>query len=448
MQDDHPVIAFLTARETDGRMCQISDRSYVKHGFFALSSSQCTPCQNPSNGDYLGVGCSDTYGTGNNGDPFWLGPPDEMDPWLGTWDPMCSHFDMGQPPQSPPFDCDGNRSTISAGTMGHRVKMYDADLNVSNSDYYYQAMYLVRGEPGDSRKNNLGSKEFIPNWTGSQWSISVPGGQSIAYGSILENWNGATVASVANGQNDGGVHLAVRTEDLGNGFWRYEYAVHNQDNGRGIEQFCLPVCPGATIQNVGFHDPDTDAGNDWTFSQSATECVFETPDNPILWNSFYNFYFECDAIPSKPHSAMLTMTGSGPGMDVMPVGTTVPMGPLTSSNLGFSTTASNGLQPELRSCGDLDTGGTGHFTLRLAPAGTTAFLVAGFSGSPTPFADGTLIPIPIAAVIPIGTGPEGIISFSIAGGGGPIDVYMQYVILDAVAGGFSFSNAIRASFGA
>jgi hypothetical protein len=68
MNANHPVIAFLAVRESNGRMQQISDRSYVKHGFYALSSSQCTPCQNPSNGTFLGVGCSDTYGVGNNSD--------------------------------------------------------------------------------------------------------------------------------------------------------------------------------------------------------------------------------------------------------------------------------------------------------------------------------------------------------------------------------------------
>jgi hypothetical protein len=94
MDPDHPFITFLLAREHEGRFEQISDRSYVKHGFFALSSSFCGSCQG-TDGTVLGLGCSDTYSVGNNGDNFWLGPPDEIDPWRGEWDPVCSHFDRG-----------------------------------------------------------------------------------------------------------------------------------------------------------------------------------------------------------------------------------------------------------------------------------------------------------------------------------------------------------------
>ena len=35
MAEDHPFIAFLLVRESNGRLVQISDHSYVKHGFFA-----------------------------------------------------------------------------------------------------------------------------------------------------------------------------------------------------------------------------------------------------------------------------------------------------------------------------------------------------------------------------------------------------------------------------
>ena len=75
MGDDHPWIAFLVARYDGQRLVQISDRSYVKHGFFAQSNSNCTPCTPPPGptGTFLGVGCSDTYGTSSNGDNFWLG---------------------------------------------------------------------------------------------------------------------------------------------------------------------------------------------------------------------------------------------------------------------------------------------------------------------------------------------------------------------------------------
>ena len=42
-------------------------------------------------GSLMGVNCSDTYGAGNNGDRNWLGPATELDPWLGTWNPIQYH---------------------------------------------------------------------------------------------------------------------------------------------------------------------------------------------------------------------------------------------------------------------------------------------------------------------------------------------------------------------
>src|SRR5437867_4022159 len=78
MDPDHPFIAFILARETNGRLEQISDRSYVKHGFFAANAGFCGSACTPTDGTTLGLGCSDTYAKANNGDNYWLGPPDEV----------------------------------------------------------------------------------------------------------------------------------------------------------------------------------------------------------------------------------------------------------------------------------------------------------------------------------------------------------------------------------
>src|SRR6185295_7273896 len=89
MRPHHPFISFIVVRESNGRLEQISDRSFVKHTFFATNGSDCSTCTNSSDPTVLAVGCSDTYGTATNGDRYWLGPPDEIDPWLGKWEPDC-----------------------------------------------------------------------------------------------------------------------------------------------------------------------------------------------------------------------------------------------------------------------------------------------------------------------------------------------------------------------
>ena len=449
MQENHPAIGFIIAREGTDRIEQVSSYSYVKHGFFALSSSQCTPCQNPSNGTFLGVGCSDTYGIGNNGDNFWLGPAEEVNPWLGDWEHIGSHFDKGQPPASPPFDTDGNRSPINPpNSLGNRVWVSDDEMDDAGYTYYYYGYYVIRGEPGAARKNNGASRRFTPTWTGSSWSISVPGSNAQVQGSILSRWAGAIVNSTGNGNDDGSVNIAHKTTDLGGGNFHYEYAIHNRDNFRGVKSFCIPVCPGATVSNVGFHDIDDNAGNDWTATVIQGAIIFETTDNPIRWNSFFNFWFDVDASPAKPNSLVMEQFDNGPGSDVLVLaGGTAPLGPIEGSNLGNSLAGYRGLAPQFRTCGDFATGGDASFLLYNARPLTTSLLVVGLSNNPTPLFGGTLVPVPIQRIVPLPTGAFGVRGFTVNGGGGPVDVFLQYLVADDDApNGFAFSNAMGVTF--
>lgn len=325
MDPDHPFIAFLLARESDGRFTQISDRSFVKHGFFALSSSLCDSCT-PTDGTTLGVGCSDTYATGNNGDAFWLGPPDEIDPWLGRWARFCSHFDRGEPAVAAPADCNGLRSLSSAqasalGPVGHRIRVSDADLLVPGA-FWFQGMYVVGGEEERLREDDLGSRAFTPSWSGSRWNLADGG--ALLHGTILQRWSGASVASAVNGASDGRLYVAVKVTGPFDGFWHYEYAVHNRDNRRGAGALRIPLCPEARVRAQGFSDVDDDAGNDWSVVRASGELVFSGPANPLAWNTIFNFWFDCDAAPAAS-SVVLEQALAGPGLAAVGVASQAPL---------------------------------------------------------------------------------------------------------------------------
>ena len=327
MQEDHPFISFLAVRESNGRMEQITDRSFVKHGFFALSSSQCTPCQNPSNGSFLGVGCSDTYSVGNNGDNFWLAPPEEIDPWLGEWKAKCSYFDMGNPPVAPAQQCDGVRSFTSAqaaalGSVGSRMRILDADLNVPGT-FWYQGHYIIRGEPVADRFNNPASRRFIPTWSGSTWNTDEPGTQ--LDGSVLQRWSTLDAIDYAsNGADDGFVWVAVDVTETAPGTWHYEYAIHNVDNNRGFDALRIPLAPNANVSNFGFHDVDDDGGNDWTASVQGNELVFSSATNVLPWNMIYNVWFDSDTGPLSSQVAV-DQAGTGPGADSIALDSLAPL---------------------------------------------------------------------------------------------------------------------------
>ncbi|HLQ36762.1 MAG TPA: hypothetical protein VK348_03090, partial [Planctomycetota bacterium] len=87
MHTNHPMWSFMVVRESGGRIVQLTnDGTFVKHGSSpANSSGLCGNCQNPHNSAVLGVRCDDAYGQTTNANRYYLGPTDEIDPWLCTW---------------------------------------------------------------------------------------------------------------------------------------------------------------------------------------------------------------------------------------------------------------------------------------------------------------------------------------------------------------------------
>ncbi len=385
MDARHPFIAMLVARELDGRLTQISDRSYIKHGFSAATASFCDICQ-PAGGNFLGVGCSDAYSVVTNGDRLFLGPADEIDPWLGTWNPVCSHFDRGEPVAAPPLDCDGFRTLTNAqiaafDPVRFRMRVSDADLFVSGARFYHQGYYVVQGEPEGVRDDNLRSDEFLAQWTGVSWSLSSTF-QEVG-GTVLQRWTGATVSSAANGNNDGRLYVAVKTADLGDGFTAYDYAVHNRDNQRGVRELRVPLCSGTRVRGIGFHDVDSDVGTDWTAALTAAgdELVFSAPaGGELRWNTIFNFWFEADAQPTSTTTVELVQADPGAGLPAVLVATTTP-GVLRAVHLGPGCATGN--PPTLFASGTpaLGNGAFGLTSGEALPA-TPQILFFGTAGAP------------------------------------------------------------------
>jgi len=119
-----------------------------------------------------------------------------------------------------------------------------------------------------------------------------------------------------------------------NGLWHYEYAIHNQDNGRGGAAFRLPVCATARVVAAGFRDLDTDPLNDWQVSRSSGELAFlGAANNPHDWNTIYNVWFDCSI---QPGAGTLTIDQARPGTGgpSVAVSTQVPSGvPFASKQL-------------------------------------------------------------------------------------------------------------------
>ena len=296
MNEDHPGINMQLYRELDGRF-EMVGISWVKHGFFALSSSQCTPCQNPSNGTFLGVGCSDTYANSNNGDRFWLGPRDEWDAFLGTWECTGSFFD------GTPVDCQRDQGGNGFNSVDHRLESFDYDLGNPGATYYYEAHYVMHDDVNNM--NDIGSRRCTMSWNGSSWNFATPGsGNALVEGPALLRW-GDTQTIASPKPYDGEVVLAVDVTDNGNGTWRYEYALFNWRLESEVRSFQIPFKGFAS--DFYFHDIDDQASNDWQVSTADNNITFTFPDvflsghkvgGPLGHNYLYNFGFTANRGPA------------------------------------------------------------------------------------------------------------------------------------------------------
>lgn len=289
MDEDHPVIAMQFYRETDGLLQQIGT-SWVKHGFYALSSNECGYGCSGTDGTRLGVGCSDTYGTGNNGDRYWLGPRDEINPYEGTWTCNGSFFSGYQP------DCTRRESGSGWGPTAHRLEVQDADLAMPGT-FYYEGYYVVAGD--ENKSNNISHRRATADWTGGNWDMDEVGSE--VFTPVIMQWGDQQ--SMSSAADDGMVITAVKVDDLGGGDYRYNYAVFNRDSDRQIREFKVPV-GGASVTDLYYHDSDFDDGNDWAgvvdggFATWSTDDHGTDPDaNAIEFGYMVNFSFTANVAP-------------------------------------------------------------------------------------------------------------------------------------------------------
>jgi hypothetical protein len=341
MTDVHFKIAFLLARESNGRIVQVSTAgSYAKHSrvTYNLGSSQCGTCQSGPASTFR-IGCYDAYSTGFNGDRFNLGPTSEIDPWLGSWNPVGSYFDRGDPAVGGAAASDGTQSLTTTqvnafDAVKNRVTVPESELAQAGT-FYGQVHLVCEGEPVGNRGNNLLSDRLTFTWGGSSWSTSNAGGP--VQGSVLNRWTGATRNLGGNGSDDGRFLVAVKVTGPVDGVWHWEYAVHNIDNKRGGASLRIPLHPAAVLTNVGFRDIDGNALNQWTWSRSGSELAFlAAADNPLDWNSIYNFWFDATVAPTAG-TVTIDQARIGSGSLAVAVSSDVPDGTLSASAASVGT---------------------------------------------------------------------------------------------------------------
>jgi hypothetical protein len=323
MDPNHPGISQQLYRMMGDRFEQVGV-AWIKHGFFATNQNNCATCTTPGGpGNQLGVNCSDTYATSNNADPMWLGPRSEWNAFTDVWEPCGSFFD------GTPVDCQRSENGSSyAGKVDHRLEAFDYDLGLPGAQYFYEAFYMPQGDIDIT--NNIASRECTTTWNGStSWQISPAAGPGIQ-GPAINRW-GDERTQVGLEPADGHVIVGVKTRDLGNGTWRYEYAVFNWNLDRKLRAFSVPT-GGGNVSDFYFHDIDDQPSNDWVPAVSNGNLTWTFPDvfltgvkvaGPLEFGTLYNFGFTCDVAPGDRNAA-LTVQDPGAGGNLMAAATQAP----------------------------------------------------------------------------------------------------------------------------
>lgn len=296
----HPVIGMNMYRLEDDQFFQIG-QSWLKHGFFALNSEQCgTVCTyeaGHSVGNWLGVGCTDTYGANLNASQSNLGPRYEINPWTGQFEFSGSHL-----------------STFHShdGQIDHRIQVADKELDFfrhPTATYFAEGYYIVSDD--NNHMNNASWKPItIEGVPGETWTIGMSSANvRPETGFAIDAWTDARHTIIAQEvppvefvSSDGRCILAMKAWNTTSITWRYEYAIMNVDMNRKVGSFTIPVSMNTNILSTGFYAvPSHDeiySNDSWTVTIDETNITWSTTTNPLRWGTMYNFWFVADAPPA------------------------------------------------------------------------------------------------------------------------------------------------------
>ena len=295
--DQHPFLVWALFRESGGFFEPIA-YSDVKHAFLTINSN-CAP-GSCTIGSVLGLGCEDVYGVGTNGGH--LAPRSEIRPHAGTWahcnfpaPDTASHFD-----QAAPF-CSADNNGGGETTLTHRATASDAELSVVGASYYFASWYVVRDDINIF--NSMGWRRIAPFRNGNTWTFLL--GTTFKQGSVLDAFvdpaRQSTTRSNATFKDPkaGAVQVAATVTNLGNGSFRYVYALMNHDFDAKVGSLSIPIDPSATIDSLRFSDGDSDTTNDWTAAIGSGQATWTPPASSaqLDWGTALTISFVANAPP-------------------------------------------------------------------------------------------------------------------------------------------------------
>ena len=297
----HPLFASSVFRIRDGRIEQIGI-GWMFYAYCALQQSLCSTCQPTGSGctSTLGVGCSDPYDSFRTGAQTDNGPRSRVNASTGDF-PGDTVTEEGTWPPIP----------TGQSVIARRVQVRLDDLNPSTnpaSVYFAESIVI---SPQDAialnANNNASCRKFtVGALTSGTYSLALAGSTIQGQPAILR-WPqfspGAQVSAID--APDGRLYVGHQVIELGDGRYRYEYAIYNLNSDSSAAKFTVQFAPGSVITNPSFRDVNYHSGEiydgaDWIVSNSNNSITWECREtyqqrplaNALRWGTMYNFSFE------------------------------------------------------------------------------------------------------------------------------------------------------------
>ena len=315
--DQHPVIAQGMYRLKNGRFDQIG-MSWLKHGFLSTNSPDAT-CQTghpscttpPLFGSQLGVGCTDTYGAGLNGNTP-LGMRSEVNVTTGVF----------------PFPY---TQIFPGNVVEQHVKVLETDLAAASNPaalYWVEAQYIADNDAVGGNGLNNASYRAVNVTPNVPYDLSFPG-NTIREKTALRAWKTADAGvDFMNVDIPGAIverfEVARRVTNPSPGIWHFEYALRNMNSDRSAQAFQVDFADGTLFTNIGFKDIDHHSGEpyspaDWissvdlptaVISWETTPFATDANANALRWATLFNFWFDADSPSALTHRLTLFKPGS------------------------------------------------------------------------------------------------------------------------------------------
>lgn len=299
--NQHPSIGWSMYRVREGALEQIGV-SWMFHTFAAVNGSGCGTCQPGGSVAQLGPGCRSPESANIMASAQALGPRVQVNASTGEF--------------AYPF-------TSPNGPTGDAIyklaQVRESDL-VPGASYFIETQII---NPQDvSRANDTTYRLLNLAPTTGDFAISGP---SVQGASAIDAWRTITgdasmVVSHATSPGDGELIVASRAIGLGEGRWRYVYAIENRNSARAVRELVVPVLAasvsGATFHGVRYHSGEPFDAADWAYTSephaawSTARFGANSNANALRFGTTYTFSFE-SGMPPRHRRVTLGMFAPG-----------------------------------------------------------------------------------------------------------------------------------------